>query len=142
MGNAVGHWDGDTLVVESTNFTDKTTVGARGPHSDKLKITERYRRVDSGMIEYRATIDDPVTFTAPFTYRVMFTAQPNYEVYEYSCHEGNGAVGHALSGERAFDKQVAEAQAKGLPPPKRANGLNIYRAPAEGSEVFDINAGQ
>jgi hypothetical protein len=83
-----------------------------------------------------------VTFTAPFTYRVMFTAQPNYEVYEYSCHEGNGAVGHALSGERAFDKQVAEAQAKGLPPPKRANGLNIYRAPAEGSEVFDINAGQ
>jgi hypothetical protein len=94
------------------------------------------------MIEYRATIDDPVTFTAPFTYRVMFTSQPNYEVYEYSCHEGNGAVGHALSGERAFDKQVAEAKAKGLEPPKRANGLNIYRAPAEGSEVFDINAGQ
>ena len=142
MGNAVGHWDGDTLVVESTNFTDKTTVGARGPHSDKLKVTERYRRVDPDMIEYRATIDDPATFTAPFTYRVMFTTQPNYEVYEYSCHEGNGAVGHALSGERAFDKQVAEAQAKGLPPPKRANGLNIYRAPTEGSEVFDINAGQ
>ena len=142
MGNAVGHWEGDTLVVESTNFTDKTSVGARGPHSDKLKVTERYRRVDPDMIEYRATIDDAATFTAPFTYRVMFTTQPNYEVYEYSCHEGNGAVGHALSGERAFDKQVAEAKAKGLPPPKRGNGQNIYRAPAEGSEVFDINAGQ
>jgi hypothetical protein len=145
MGNAVGHWDGDTLVVETTNFTDLTSIGVNGggpPNSEKLKLTERFKRVDPQMIEYRATIDDPVTFTAPFTYRVMFTAQPNYEVYEYSCHEGNGAVGHALSGERAFDKQVAEAQAKGLPPPKRANGLNIYRAPAEGSEVFDINAGQ
>jgi hypothetical protein len=142
MGNAVGHWEGDTLVVESTNFTDKTSVGARGPHSDKLKVKETYRRIDPNMIEYRATIDDPVTFTAPFTYRVMFTSQPNYEVYEYSCHEGNGAVGHALSGERAFDKLVAEAQAKGLPPPKRANGLSIYGAPAEGSKVFDINAGQ
>ena len=142
MGDARGRWEGDTLVVESTNFTDKTSVGARGPHSDKLKVVERYRRVDPQMIEYRATIDDPVTFTAPFTYRVMFTTQPNYEVYEYSCHEGNGAVGHALSGERAFERQVAEAKAKGLPVPQRASGLTIYRAPAEGAEVFDINAGE
>jgi hypothetical protein len=81
MGNARGHWEGDTLVVESTNFTDKTSVGGRGPHSDQLKVTERYRRVDPDMIEYRATIEDPATFTAPFTYRVMFTTQPNYEVY-------------------------------------------------------------
>jgi hypothetical protein len=142
MGNARGHWEGDTLVVESTNFTDKTGAGARGPTSPSLKVTERYRRVDPGMIEYRATIDDPATFTAPFTYRVMITSQPNYEVYEYSCHEGNGAVGHALSGERAFDRQVEEAKAKGLPVPKRSDGLTIYRAPAEGSEVFNINSGE
>jgi hypothetical protein len=142
MGNARGHWEGDTLVVESTNFTDKTSVGARGPHSAQLKVVERYRRVDPQMIEYRATIDDPATFTAPFTYRVMFTTQPNYEVYEYSCHEGNGAVGHALSGERAFERQVAEAKAKGLPVPQRAAGLNIYGRPQEGAEVFNINAGE
>ncbi len=142
MGDARGHWEGDTLVVESTNFTDQTSVGARGTHSDKLKLVERYRRVDPQMIEYRATIDDPVTFTAPFTYRVMFTTQPNYEVYEYSCHEGNGAVGHALSGERAFERQVAEAKAKGQPVPQRASGLTIYRPPAEGAEIFDINAGE
>jgi hypothetical protein len=142
MGDARGHWEGDTLVVESTNFTDKTSVGARGPHSAQLKVTERYRRVDPEMIEYRATIDDPATFVAPFTYRLMFTTQPNYEVYEYSCHEGNGAVGHALSGERAFERQVAEAKAKGLPVPQRASGLTIYRAPKEGAEVFDINAGE
>jgi len=142
MGNARGHWEGDTLVVESTNFTDKTSVGARGPHSDKLKLTERYRRIDPEMIEYRATIDDPVTFTSPFTYRVVFTTQPDYEVWEYSCHEGNGAVGHALSGERAYERQVAEAKAKGLPIPPRSNGMSIYRAPEEGAEIFDINAGE
>ena len=142
MGNARGHWEGDTLVVESTNFTDKVGVGARGPSSTQLKVTERYRRVDAEMIEYRATIEDPATFEAPFTYRVMITTQPNYEVYEYSCHEGNGAVGHALSGERAYDRQVAEAKAKGLPVPPRGNGQSIYRAPAEGAAVFSINAGE
>jgi hypothetical protein len=142
MGNARGHWEGDTLVVESQNFTDKTSVGTQGPHSEQLKLTERFTRVDPDMIEYTATIDDPGTFTAPFTYRLMITTQPNYEVYEYSCHEGNGAVGHSLSGERAYEKQVAEALAKGLPVPPRANGLSIYRAPSEDAEVFDINAGE
>ncbi len=142
MGNSRGHWEGDTLVVEATNFTDKTGVGARGTTSKNLKIVERYRRVDPDMIEYRATIDDPDTFTAPFTYRVMFTTQPNYEVYEYSCHEGNGAVGHALSGERAYEKQVAEAKAKGLPIPKRTVGMQVYRGPDKDAEIFDINKGE
>jgi hypothetical protein len=140
MGNARGHWEGDTLVVESTNFTDKTGAGARGPASRELKVTERYRRVDPDMIEYRATVEDPATFTAPFTYRVMITSQPNYEVYEYSCHEGNGAVGHALSGERAFERQVAEAIAAGKKPPSREG--NVYGRPKEGSEVFNINSGE
>jgi hypothetical protein len=141
MGTSRGRWEGDTLVVEAANFTGKTGVGARGPHSDQLKLTETYRRVDPDMIEYRATIEDPATFTAPFTYRVMFTTQPNYEVYEYSCHEGNSAVGGGLAGERAFEKQVEEARAQGLPIPARSDG-SIYRAPAEGTELFDINAGE
>jgi hypothetical protein len=140
MGNARGHWEGDTLVVESTNFTDKTGAGARGSTSKELKVTERYRRVDAEMIEYRATVEDPATFTAPFTYRVMITSQPNYEVFEYSCHEGNGAVGHALSGERAFERQVAEAIAAGKTPPSREG--NVYGRPKEGSEVFNINSGE
>jgi hypothetical protein len=70
----------------------------------------------------------------------MITSQPNYELYEYSCHEGNGAVGHSLSGERAFEKQVADAVAAGKKPPERAG--NIYGAPREGAEVFNINAGE
>jgi hypothetical protein len=72
----------------------------------------------------------------------MITTRPGYETYEYSCHEGNGAVGHALSGERAFDKEAEAAIAAGKPPPERAQGLSIYGRPREGAEVFDINAGE
>ncbi len=145
LGNARGHFEGDTLVVETTNFTDKTSIGINGNgtrHSDKLKLTERFTRVDPDMIEYVARVEDPVTYTAPFTIRQMITKTPGYETYEYSCHEGNGAVGHALSGERAFEKEVAEAIAKGLPPPKRTVGMGIYGRPQEGSEVFNINRGE
>jgi len=145
MGNPRGHWEGDTLVVESTNFTGETSIGINGNgvrHSDKIKITERFRRVDAQMIEYTARIEDPVTYTAPFTIRLMITKQPNYETYEYSCHEGNGAVGHALSGERAFDRQVADARTKGQPVPERPGGQNIYGRPREGAEVFNVNQGE
>jgi len=145
MGNARGHFEGDTLVVETTNFTDKTSVGINGNgtrHSDKLKLTERFTRVDPDMIEYVARVEDPVTYTAPFTIRQMITKTPGYETYEYSCHEGNGAVGHALSGERAFDREVEEAKAKGLPPPKRTVGMGICGRPQEGAEVFNINRGE
>jgi hypothetical protein len=84
-------------------------------------------------------VDDPVTYTAPFTVRLMLTTQPSYQMYEYSCHEGNQAVYNALSGERAFEQQVAEAIAKGEPVPKRADGRSIYREPEEGAEIIDIN---
>jgi hypothetical protein len=72
----------------------------------------------------------------------MITTQPDYQTYEYSCHEGNGAVGHSLSGERAYERQVAEALAKGLPVPSRGNSGSIYGAPQEGAEIIDINAGE
>jgi hypothetical protein len=129
LGNARGRWDGDTLVVETRNFTNKTSIGANGNgtrHSEAMTLTERFTRVDPDMIEYIATVNDPVSYTAPFTIRLMITKQPNYETFEYSCHEGNGAVGHALSGERAFEKQVAEALARGEPPPQRSLGNGIY----------------
>jgi hypothetical protein len=145
LGNSRGHWQGDTLVVETTNFTDKTSIGANGNgtrHSEAMTLTERFTRVDPDMIEYIATVNDPVTYAAPFTFRLMITTQPSYETFEYSCHEGNGAVGHSLSGERAFDQQVADAIARGETPPARAQGQGIYGRPREGAEVFDINAGE
>lgn len=145
LGDSRGHWEGDTLVIETTNLTDKTSIGPNGNgvrHSAAMTIIERLTRVDPEMIEYTATVTDPVAYTAPFTYRLMFTTQPGYRLYEYSCHEGNGAVVNALSGERTYEKEVAAAKAKGLPIPERANGRSIYRAPEEGAEIFDINQGK
>jgi hypothetical protein len=72
----------------------------------------------------------------------MWTTQPDYEVYEYSCHEGNTAVGVGLSGERAYERQVEEAIANGLPVPRRATMVEVYGAPPEGTRVFDINKGE
>jgi hypothetical protein len=141
-GNSRGRWDGDTLVIETSGFTDKTSMGAGAPNSTSLRTTERIRRVDPDMIEYRITVDDPATYTAPFTVRAMWTTQGSYEVYEYSCHEGNFAVGGGLAGERAYEREVEEARAKGLPIPRRASMLEIYSAPSEGAEVFDINRGE
>jgi hypothetical protein len=141
-GNSRGRFDGDTLVVETRGFTNKTSVGAGAPNSTSLKTTERIRRVDPEMIEYRVTIDDPATYTAPFTVRAMWTTQPGYEVYEYSCHEGNYAVSGGLSGERAYEREVEEARRNGLPIPRRATMAEIYGAPREDAEVFDINRGE
>jgi len=133
MGDARGHWDGDTLVVETTNFTDKTSFS--GLHSAQLKLTERFTRIDPQMIDYRIRVEDPATWTAPFTVRLTITQQPGYQLYEYSCHEGNGAVGYALSGERAYEKMVADAKAKGLPIPPRTMGMEVYSGAAvEGRE--------
>ena len=71
------------------------------------------------MIDYEIHVDDPATFTKPWTMRLTITRQPDYQIYEYGCHEGNVAMRNALSAERAYEKAVAEAKAKGLPPPER-----------------------
>jgi hypothetical protein len=139
-GNARGHWEGDTLVVESRGFQDRTSVGG-APNSANMRTTERIRRVDPEMIEYRITINDPDTYTAPFTVRTMWTTQPGYYPYEYSCHEGNFAVGGGLAGERALDREREAAIKAGKPLPERSRA-NIYGRPEEGAEIFDINAGE
>jgi hypothetical protein len=141
-GNARGHWEGDTLVVETVGFNDKLSIAGGAPSSPSLKTTERIRRIDPEMVEYRITVDDPKTYTAPFTARVVWTTQPNFEVYEYSCHEGNFAVSGGLAGERAYEREVAEAKAKGLPIPPRSTMMEVYSAPPEGAEVFDVNRGE
>ena len=143
MGDARGHWDGDTLVVETTNFTG--TVDFFGVHhSDRATLTERFTRIDPQMIDYRLRLDDPATLTAPFTVRLTITQQPGYQLYEYSCHEGNTAVGSALSGERAYERAVADAVAKGLPVPPRTTGFEVYSgADVEGRQpVREIGTGR
>ncbi len=142
LGNSRAHWEDETLVIESHNFTDRTSIGGNGNgirHSEDLVLTERMTRVDNEQIDYYITVDDPKTYTDSFTLRFTITSQPGYQVYEYSCHEGNSAVRNTLSGEREFERQVAEALAKGLPVPTRENTGNIYGLPEEGAEVRNVN---
>jgi hypothetical protein len=141
-GNSRGHWEDNVLVVETNGFTDKTSVASGAPNSRSLRTTERIRRVDPEMIEYRITIDDPATYTAPFSARIMWTTQPTGTVYEYSCHEGNYAVSGGLAGEREHERRVEEARAQGLPIPRRSTMVEVYSAPPEDAEVFDINKGE
>ena len=144
MGSSVGHWDGDTLVVETTNFTDELTVG-RVPHSDALTLTERITRIDPDMIDYVVHVDDPLTFETPWAFRLTLTTQPDYEVLEYSCHEGNFFVANALRAEQQFQRRIAEARANGEPIPERSlptgGFLEVYQPPSA-SEAVDINAGE
>ncbi|HEX7081605.1 MAG TPA: hypothetical protein VF329_11375 [Gammaproteobacteria bacterium] len=141
MGSSVGHWEGDTLVVETTNFTDKLAE-ARMAHSEELKLIERFTRIDPEMINYVVTVIDPRTFEEPWTFRLTLTTQPGYEVLEYSCHEGNFFVANALRAEKEYQRRVAEARAKGEPIPERTvttgQGLSIYEAPSA-DQAVDIN---
>ena len=98
-GDSIGHWDGDTLVVETTNFTNQTHF--RGSSKD-LKVTERFRRVDANTILYKATLDDPSTWTKPWTLELPFLAQKG-PIYEYACHEGNYAIEDILGGARKIE---------------------------------------
>lgn len=143
MGNARGHWEGNTLVIETTNLTDKLGIGPNGggvPHSKQMKITERLTRIDPEMINYVARIEDPKTYKAPFTIRLTITQQPDYRLYEYACHEGNQAVRNTLSGERAYEKRVRAAKRQGKPVPERdiGEGQTVYETPDDKAEIETI----
>jgi len=110
LGDSRGHFEGDTLVVETTNFTDRTGVGVNGGgqrHSEALKLTERYTRIADDLIDYRMTVDDPQTWTAPWTMQFPLRRDDGYGMFEYACHEGNLAMFNILSGARADDRKAA-----------------------------------
>jgi hypothetical protein len=144
MGTAVGRWEGDTLVIETTNMTDELAVG-RMPHSEDLKLTERITRIDPDMIDYVVSVDDPRTFEAPWTFRMTLTTQPDYEILEYSCHEGNFFLRTALRAEQLYQNQVREALANGEPVPDRPTELTgtseIYEPPSA-DEAVDLTVTQ
>ena len=102
LGDSIGHWEGDTLVVDTTNFTDKT--GYRGS-SENLHVIERFTRVDPDTVLYRFTVDDPETFTQPWTAEYPFRATAG-PIFEYACHEGNYAMPDILGGARAAEAAV------------------------------------
>jgi hypothetical protein len=111
MGDSIGHWEGDTLVVETIGFRPEQSF--RGT-SQNAVITERFTRVANDQINYRFTVDDPTVFTAKFTGELPFSGVKE-SVYEYACHEGNYGLPAILSGAREEEKK----QAQGNAPAKR-----------------------
>jgi len=103
LGNSSGHWEGDTLVVKVTGFNGKANYrGAR----ENLTLTERYRRVGPGLLEYTFTVEDPTIWTAPWTGMFHFARDDSqYELVEYACHEGNYGMTNILSGARAKERE-------------------------------------
>jgi hypothetical protein len=108
LGDSRGHWEGDTLVVDTTNFTDKTSFRGSGAN---LHLVERFTRLDADTLEYRFTVDDPSTWTRPWTvaYPMVRTEGP---IYEYACHEGNYGLMNILSGARWQERNAEEAARK------------------------------
>jgi len=107
MGDPKGHWEGDTLVIETTNFNDKAAF--RGA-SENMKITERFTRVSDDQIKYEFTVDDPHTWDRPWKGEMPFV-KINGPIFEHACHEGNYGIANTLAGARKEEKRAAEAAA-------------------------------
>jgi hypothetical protein len=108
MGDSRGHWEGDTLVIETANLNGKNPFRGSG---ERMHVTERLARIDANTLSYRFTIDDPSTWTAPWTAEAPMTKSVG-PIFEHACHEGNYGVRNTLAGARREEKEAAEAAAK------------------------------
>jgi hypothetical protein len=120
-GDPRGHWEGNTLVVDTTNYNDKgtvtTVIGPTArikaiPQSEALHVVEHFTRVDENTLNYEVTIDDPNVYTSLWKVALPLSRDPNYQIYEYACHEGNYAMVDVLRGGRAKDKADEDAEKK------------------------------
>ena len=140
LGDSRGRWEGDELVIETTNLTDQTSIGLNGNglrHSDRMKLTERIRRVAADVLQYQVTIDDPVTYERPFTVSLPLTPLLGGALLPYDCHEGNQAIRNSLGAERAEDRALEEDRKKGIIRPRRPiqGELTVGGQPIEGGET-------
>jgi len=106
-GDSRGYWDGDTLVIETTNYSDKSGYG---PNSSAKVNVERISRLDETTLRYEITSNDPGTYTIPYTREILFDNSPD-PIFEYACHEGNYGMQYILSGHRAEERFAREAAA-------------------------------
>ncbi len=118
LGSARGRWEGDTLVIETTGFTDRTAIsGVR--HSESLRLTERISRHDDQTLDYQVTIEDPIVYTKPWTMVLQLTQPPGFQMFAYECHEGNLGLRNILSAERAEDRALVDDLKKGIIRPRK-----------------------
>ena len=117
MGDSRGHWEGKTLVVETTNFNGNVFIGGQGGGfgdagavaTDQLRLVERFTRTDQDTVQYEITVSDPQTWTAPWKIAMPLRREANYDhIYEYACHEGNMFMHDVLAGARAEEKKTAQ----------------------------------
>ena len=108
QGDSVGHWEGNTLVVDTTNFTDLVPFRGSG---EKLHLVERFTRVDADTLMYRFTVEDPTTWDKPWTVEIPMTKAQG-PVYEWACHEGNTMISTILRGARVAEEEAAQKSAK------------------------------
>ena len=106
-GDSRGHWEGDTLVIETTNFSPKSEF--MGSH-ENLRLTEKLTRVSAEVLNYEITVNDPTTWTAPWTAMIPLRHK-NELIFEYACHEGNEAIPDMLRGHR-FEEREASKRSK------------------------------
>ena len=110
MGDSRGRWEGNTLVVDVTNFSNKTDGtlptegGSYAGSGEAMHLVERFTRNDAGTLTYTATIEDPAKFSAPWALSIPLKKDDAYQIYEYACHEGNYAIKNILSGARAAEQ--------------------------------------
>jgi hypothetical protein len=134
LGDSRARWEGDELVVETTNLTDQTSIGLNGNglrHSDRMRFTERFKRVADAILQYQITIDDPVTYVRPYTISMPLTPLDGGMLLPYECHEGNEAIRNSLGAERAEDRALAEDLARGIKRARRPvqDGLGVGGQP-------------
>jgi len=119
-GESIGRWEGNTLVVDTTNFNGKSWIAtnvASGrikgiPESEALHVIERFTRLGPDTLQYEITVEDPNVYTKPWKVAFPFTKDPEAQLFEYACHEGNYAMSNMLSGARAVEKAAEEAARK------------------------------
>jgi hypothetical protein len=119
-GDSRGRWEGNTLVVDITNYNDKgsiatniATQGMRGiPQSKALHVVERFTFVDADTIDYEVTIEDPAIYTSPWKVAMPMNRDQGYQIFEYACHEANYGLANSLSAGRAEDRAAEEAAKK------------------------------
>jgi hypothetical protein len=131
MGEPRGHWDGNTLVVETTHFRDEPAY--RGANPETLRFVERFTPTSPGTLEWSVTVDDPGTWTRPWTFAMPLTRNDKEAVFEYACHEGNLAMANVLSAARA-------EEASGISRATRAPATAAERRPADAGAAANVGA--
>jgi hypothetical protein len=136
MGDSRGHWEGNTLVVETLNLNGKA------PFLGGRKIIERFTRLEPELLQYEALIDDPKVYTRPLKVAIPLTSPPGYQVLPYDCHEGNKALIQALGGERAEDRALADDLKKGIVRGRKPVQSGLTVGGSLSASEFDPNSGR